>query len=134
MESSDEKQIDSITLETAKQLLESGIFICISSTYNLQIALEPLEKAKSITVDDKETKAQIYTLLGECHVNLGNLLDTDPEDGPVDPNGTDNEASVDHYKCAVDCFQTVVDLDVGALPEAFVEFLQEWKVDIDAAL
>jgi DNA-directed RNA polymerase subunit F len=65
---------------------------------------------------------QLYLLLGEAEVHLGNLLDDDEDD----------LESISHYKKAVEYFQKVQDLDKDALPEQFEEFLIEWKTDMES--
>lgn len=75
-------------------------------------------------VDEPYIQSQI--LLGECHVHMGNLLDTD-----ADENNQENEESLEHYRQAVQIFQNVQKIQPGALPDQFEDFLSEWLLDMN---
>ena len=107
-------------------------------------------------VDEAHIQSQI--LLGECHVHLGNLLDTEPIDQALDTDAINQaldgdainqtldadaidqaetnhdqsgcQESVAHYRIAVECFQRVQKLQPGALPEHFEDFLSDWLKDL----
>lgn len=74
--------------------------------------------------------------MGECLINLGNIHDSeyldhgddhDPEDEVEVPI---NEVADAYYKRAIECFRRVQKVDKDALPEEFVEFVEEWGRDM----
>ena len=82
-------------------------------------------------MDESFVQAQI--LLGECHVHMGNFLDTDAvsENGNSEEETAESdEESIAHYKKAVECFQYVQKIQPGSLPDQFEEFLNEWMQDL----
>jgi tetratricopeptide (TPR) repeat protein len=104
------------------QLLEDGTLVNeLKVQKYLEQALDSFKKALDITLRREENPTQLYLLLGETQVHLGNLLDQDDEESPE---------SLGHYKQAVDSFQRVQSLDKDALPEQFEDFLNEWQQDM----
>jgi hypothetical protein len=104
------------------QLLEEGSDVNeLKIQKYLEQALESFRKALHVTLKLEENPTQLYLLLGETQVHLGNLLDKDEEESPE---------SLFYYKQAVDSFQKVQSLDKDALPEQFEEFLSAWQLDM----
>ena len=60
---------------------------------------------------------------------MGNLLDTEEEGGDKEED-KENEESLAHYRQAVQLFQKVQQIQPGALPDQFEEFLSEWLLDM----
>ncbi len=92
---------------------------------HLQNAIDTLKKALDIASENSDRPIQIYLLLGEAHVHLGNALDQDNDESE------DAIESIESYKEAVDYFSKVQELDIDALPEQFEEFLLEWKAQME---
>lgn len=68
--------------------------------------------------------SNLYLLIGECKVHLGNLLDTDEEE-------TDEKSiAMTYYEEAVECFTNLKEIDPELLPQEFEDFLNEWKGEI----
>jgi hypothetical protein len=129
-----------VSIEMIQFFLEKG-----TSTYHLPpfltiiLAIQYFERVENNTAID-ESYIQSQIMLGECHVHLGNLLDTDLIDqdetaisGNVNQHARENDCqeSVSHYRAAVECFQNVQKLQIDALPDRFEEFLSDWLKDLE---
>ncbi|KAI8894876.1 hypothetical protein BC833DRAFT_603209 [Globomyces pollinis-pini] len=79
-------------------------------------ALKQLESTHQPTIN-------ILLLLGETQVHMGNIVDQTADETEID------QASLNHFQNAVDCFQKVQALDSDALPSQFKDFLTEWEDD-----
>ncbi len=71
-----------------------------------------------LEIATEKEQISILVLLGECHVQLGNLAQ-------------DESAETDYYQKAVSYFEQVQQKDADALPEPFQEILLGWQDDME---
>jgi hypothetical protein len=67
--------------------------------------------------------------MGETYIYLGNLADAMDDSEETEEDDEEEAKSTPFYNKALDCFRRCQESDPEALPERFVEFVQEFEKD-----